>query len=368
MKKYILNTLLIVISILFTYAAMEVLVRFTIPYLPRALFNNECRELRTIGQTSKKGSAPNSPYIAIIGDSYGAGQGDWFIEERYNPNSRYQATHVIQDKTGFDVISLSRAGAGNYDGAAIYAVNTLRYLNSVGFNIPSPNIAVAYFYEGNDLSDNQRFMNRYFDPEYNRDKLFDDQYFALFADKMDKEFCNGDLPRLQDKFLVGNYISRLIEGTIYAKTKKASPRPPGNKFQAVIGGEVQRLPDHLETNISQFSDEYIQEGVRFFERSLNKLTTLWPDTQKYIVYIPSPLTTYPLDAPEATKAMATSIKLEEMVVAAAKANGFDYIDFASIMRKAAQDELLHGPKDWGHLNKAGYNLLGTSIAAHIMNN
>ncbi len=65
--------------------------------------------------------------------SYGAGQGDWFIEKKYNPNSRYQATHVIQDLTKRDVISLSRAGAGSYDGSAIYAINTWRYLNHAGF-------------------------------------------------------------------------------------------------------------------------------------------------------------------------------------------------------------------------------------------
>ncbi len=77
MKKFLGNTALILVSILLTYGLMEVFFRFAMPYIPMAFFNNECRELRTIGQTSKQETTPISPYIAILGDSYGAGQGDW---------------------------------------------------------------------------------------------------------------------------------------------------------------------------------------------------------------------------------------------------------------------------------------------------
>ncbi|XXJ20360.1 SGNH/GDSL hydrolase family protein [Desulfovibrio caledoniensis] len=362
MKKLI-NTVLVLASILFTYGLMEIGFRLFMPLMPMSLFNNECRELRTIGQTSKQGTIPTTSYIAILGDSYGAGQGDWFIDERYNPNSRYQATHVVQDKTGRDVISLSRAGSGSYDGLAIYSINTLRYLNNAGFDIPAPEMIVVYFYEGNDISDNLRFMRRHYEQDFDPQRLFDDEYFASFADTMDQKFCQGSLPRLQDKMLVGNLLSRSIEGIIYSATKQRQPLLPGKQYNATLAGKSIWLPDELEVDPSQYTTDELKISTRFFERALRRVAQVWPKARRFMVFIPSPLTTYAYLDADAQKRITASNTLEEMVTEAALANGFIAIDFASKVRKAAQTELLHGPRDWSHFNRKGYELLGTTIAS-----
>jgi hypothetical protein len=365
MKKIIANLILILISIFVTYGMLEVFIRISLPYLPMTMFNNQCRELRTVGQTSKKGTTPEEPFIAIIGDSYGAGQGDWFADNRYNLNSRYHTAHVLQDITGQDVISLSRAGAGNYDGGGIYAVNTFRYLNDVGFEIAAPEAIVIYFYEGNDISDNLGFMDRYFTPDHQPEELFDDVRFAVFDKQMDDQFCQGVLPRLQDKFMVANLLSRMIEGMVYSATKKAEPVLSGTRFSVLMKGQKVWLPDSLEADIAIYTEQDMKMAVRFLERGLHKVGQVWPDSRKYLVYLPSPRTTYAHMDATAQKWIDISHKLENMVKEAGSLNDFEFIEFAPALREAAMTNYMHGPKDWGHFNRAGYELLGKIVAATV---
>jgi hypothetical protein len=362
MKTFLLNTGLTVVSIFAAYALMELLFRFAMPALPMALFNNECRELRTIGQSSKREKTPSQPYIAILGDSYGAGQGDWFISNNYNPNSRYQATHVLQSITGQDVVSLSRAGAGNYDGAAIYAINTWRYLNNNGFDFEAPGTIIVYFYEGNDISDNLQFLSRHFEPKYDISRLNDDEYFALFSKEMDTKFCQGTLPRLQDKFLVGNLLSRYVEGILYSATRNRRPTPPGTRYEAIISGKNHQLPDTLETDLTQYPAEHIENSCRLFDRTLVRLNEVWPDAQKFVTYIPSPLTIYSFRDDNAVARVDLSNSIEKQIMSLSAQHNFTFIDFTPVVRHAAQTQLLHGPKDWNHFNKAGYELLGATLA------
>lgn len=213
-KKISLNIILVILGILVGYGLLEAMIRVSLPFMPRNVFNNQCRELRTLGQTSKSGVTPEAPYVAIIGDSYGAGQGDWFVDNHYRADTKYQATHVLHDETGKDVISLSRAGSGSYDGAAIYAINTFLYLKEMGFDMPAPESVIVYFYEGNDIGNNLGFVSRHFTPIFDREELFDDGVFSRFESMMRKRHVQGNLPRTQDIFLAGNLISRYIEGLI----------------------------------------------------------------------------------------------------------------------------------------------------------
>ena len=365
MKKILLNTMLVLVSILVGYGLMEIGFRIALPNLPMGLFNNQCRELRTVGQTSKQGKNPTSPYTAILGDSYGIGQGDWFADNRYDLNSRYHTAHVLQDLTGQDIVSFSRAGAGNYDGAAIYAINTFRYLNDSGFDYPAPDTIVIYFYEGNDITDNVRFMKRYFAPEYDQAKLFDDRYFAEFAKAMDAKHSQGNLPRLQDKFLVANLMSRFVEGAVYSATKKAEPHSPGNKYKIIMDGEKTWLPDAAETDLTLTSEEDLAIGIRFFERALHRVSQFWPDSKKIVLYIPSSLSTYALIGEKASRWLAISRKMEGMVRQASRKNDFEFVEISIRLHKLAETTYLHGPKDWGHFNRAGYEALGKTLAPKI---
>jgi hypothetical protein len=64
----------------------------------------------------------------------------------------------------------------------------------------------------------------------------------------------------------------------------------------------------------------------------------------------------------ASAAMPRSDELRARVQRIAEACGFGWIDATPRVRAAARSELLHGPKDFGHFNRAGYTLLGEILA------
>ena len=360
------TAVLVLLSILLAYGLLEVGMHLTVTRWPAWMFNSQCRELRTLGQTSKNGVLPRSPYIAILGDSYGSGQGDWFAENGYNLNSRYQAAHVLQDLTGTDVISLSRAGAGNYDGPAIFAINTFKLLQRLGFALPAPAAVVVYFYEGNDMSDNLRMRDRYYTPTYDSSGIFDDKSFEVFASDIDKRFCQGGFRLPQDYFFAGNLLSRTIEGMIYSATKSAKPLPSGQSYSAIIDGRSIPLPDNIaEDDLVHMTPESKAVGVRFLERSLSRVARFWPQARRYVVYIPAALATYQVAEPEGEAIRMASADMELRVQQAAAQNGFEYLSAVPVLREKAAKTILHGPKDWHHLNRQGYTALGAFLATKI---
>ena len=62
---------------------------------------------------------------------------------------------------------------------------------------------------------------------------------------------------------------------------------------------------------------------------------------------------------------ALSQKTCERIRAASLAHGINFIDTRPAWRKAAAHVPLHGPRDWGHPNEAGYRLLGGLLADRI---
>jgi len=56
-----------------------------------------------------------------------------------------------------------------------------------------------------------------------------------------------------------------------------------------------------------------------------------------------------------------SDNLAKKVKEFAEENAMAFIDTRADVRRASEKELLHGPKDWKHFNKKGYETLAASI-------
>ena len=118
--------------------------------LPLRLYGLVDKKLRILAQSSKKTQFPKE-YIAITGDSYAVGAGDWSAEIQRNSffgSPDYSPAHLIHKKTGIDVVSFGRAGAGSFDGIWSEPVSQFLYINSVrDYRLSPPKNFLIFFYE-----------------------------------------------------------------------------------------------------------------------------------------------------------------------------------------------------------------------------
>jgi hypothetical protein len=83
-------------SLLLSYLLLEfVWFRLFLPHVPLKLHAYLDSEIRLLAQSSKRGLVPED-YVALVGDSYAQGRGDWLLEADPNRNGPFASAHVLQ--------------------------------------------------------------------------------------------------------------------------------------------------------------------------------------------------------------------------------------------------------------------------------
>ena len=113
-----------------------------------------------------------------------------------------------------------------------------------------------------------------------------------------------------------------------------------------------------------------------FEQSLAALAEFFPQTEIKIVFIPSPLSSYQIVSSkvsfrgyfskeslvETVIIKKRHVKVCEAIQTIALAWEVSFLNTTKSLRKVASQEFIHGPIDWDHFNKGGYEALSTDIA------
>ncbi len=383
LKIWLGNLLLVLGAIFFAYLLVELLLfQHLLPRLPRGLYNHMIRELRPLGESSKQGLLPAPGYVGIAGDSYAQGKGNWFIDCGYDRNSKYAAAHVLHDLLRTDVLSFGRSGAGSVDGLLLEPLQILHFLRKHGFPLTDPGLLLLFFYEGNDVQNNLDFIGRWF-PRYEDPKQLDNPaVFQQFLKKLVQNHADGNFRQRKDMPLFGNFILRSIRNVLRnSLTRKyIDVEPiltPGTSNKARIGDKTVSLPDRLQSPPLEVSPKKLTRALYVFEQSVRKLQQLLPNTRLMLVYIPSPLSCYelvsdhvstyyggekpyPKDAVDSV-GLAMRTRLRQF----AATQHIPFVDSLPDMRLEAQKQPIHGPRDWDHFNRAGYERLGTLLARRI---
>jgi len=387
LKDAAINIALVLGSLAVTYLVLEVVFfRLMLPHLPLQYRVYLPDRADFFLQISKSQYVPKD-YIALVGDSYAQGMGDWLLSLGYKSSQPYHSADVIHEKLGQDVASLGRARSGSAEAMVLRVARIFNDPYCYLFpDIPPPKRFLVYFYEGNDIEDNYELIQHYVRPDPSRelssqiDAFLEKDYAATSSWR-----CHGHL---------GDTLWKMIQyhvrfGLHPDATYNVGPVPPINRI--LIKGAPTNARE-LGGGAMVLSDKQIDDGVAVYDRSLAWFQRRFPNVPITLVYIPSPGAIYryegpnvmsgefydPNDQPKigrprlspgrpfpAAAIYAMSQKICEKIRAVSLAYGIAFIDTRPAFRKAAAGSPLQGPRDWGHPNEAGYRLLGNLLAARI---
>ncbi|MGH0030638.1 MAG: hypothetical protein ACQGVC_12665 [Myxococcota bacterium] len=385
-RAWLGNLALALTSVVFTFGMLELAAPWLLPRLPLKLHFALDRYQRILPQTSKAGVVPEPPYVAILGDSYAMGLGDWLIDADPDTNPPYQASDVLHARIGLDVVSFGKSGDSSMGAYVKRPFQTLRYLASTRFEIEEPDLFVAYFYEGNDLQDNLRDLHWAVEEGWDPARL---RTAEGFAEYLAKEWVEEDRPHrwrpsLNERLVVLRILRKTLTHAVTGWPEGFVPHPihPGEVNRARMEGGVTVLPEPLQSASVNLSDDDLERGLWAFEQSLRYLRANGPDVPLLLVFVPAPVTTYPMSSPRISilsgvegdtearlvprrAVAARSDAVCARLVAVAEALDLGFLDARHALWPVARREFIHGPKDWAHFNRAGYTALGEALAPAV---
>jgi hypothetical protein len=379
-RRALPNVLLTCASLAVCYLVLELLFfRVALPLVPFNVRTHLPEVPDVLVQNTKREYLPHD-YIALLGDSYADGLGDWLLASNGNRGKPFHSANIIHDLTGRDVVSFGKAPGGSAQGFVLRVARIFNISQCYLFpSIEEPSRMFYYYFEGNDVEDDLAFIEivrrqyghadaadivRYLNEEYGGASSW--RCHRHFVDTLVRmgRFAYQYYVQKKDLYRGGHTANTV---TIAGQTVHAAP---------LVGPALGLPAERLET------------GLTIFDPSLRWLRQRFPAVPLTVVYIPSPLTVYAhlMARPVAARRFGTGLVLAEedaKGVAAAEladrtsdyicgrirsasiARGATFIDVRAKLREAAAKEPIHGPMDWSHLNEAGYRLLGQLVVKEM---
>jgi len=392
-KQTLGNTLLLILFTLITFGLLEsVIGNFLITQTPIKFHFALPDGVAILTQSSKSERIPKN-YIAIAGDSYAQGKGDWLLESDPATNGPYHSAHLLQQLTGKDVISFGKSGASNIKGWSREPGAKFSFISAaIDDDIQPPELVLAYFYAGNDLMENVVQLRKEFFPKFGEKGLNDDASWDQFFNEQIAHSKMGPyrginttlgwLPRAVVK-IIKNELKEKKKGSELGDIKLMQA---GSINMARVEGEPTALPNRLQSPGLELDQTESELGFLAAAQSLRDLKQRFNQSQIVVVYIPSVLESYEIiskqisveDRIAATEGSQPKIahstaRLKERsnevatrIHSIAQKQAIPFIDTRPQIRAAASREIIHGPKDWLHFNKRGYEALANAIACGVV--
>ena len=375
LKSYLANSALIVASVLLTYFVLEfAFFRVLLPNMPLQLRPHLPDIADVLAQNSKSEFIPHD-YIALLGDSYAEGIGDWLWQTGGNRAKPYHSGNVIHELTGRDVVTFGKGGAGSAEGIVERPAGVFPRTSCYLFpTIEAPAQMFIYYYEGNDVEDNLVFEGKV-QQRYGRlDTETIDRYLAeVYA--ADRPWdCHLEL--IDTTFRMATFLYEYyVSGVDLSLTCSMRLHAP-HANRVLVAAQTVEVPA-LQGPALLLGDDSIQSAMQVLDRSLNWLRHRFEGVPTTVVYVPSPLSVYHLAEEEVSYCLHAvnpapadhvephSDLISSLVEKSATSQGFQFLDARPALRAVAASTVIHGPRDWDHFNEAGYRSLGALVAAHV---
>jgi hypothetical protein len=368
LKTIAVNSLIVIFSTVVCYLAVELIffkVLFTNvhlgvrPYLPETA--------GALAQSTKAGPVPHD-YVAILGDSYAQGFGDWSLSIGEDQSRAFHSPHAIHEMTGRDVVTFGRAGAGSAEAYVLLPSRALNGSRCLIFpTIGDPDQILAYFYEGNDIEDNLRFDVKVRVKYGRSDASAIDAYLSSEYAAYPWWRCHaqlGDIASRMARFLY-EYYTGVVDPPSLARDHPNAVLTGGN----IVPSSTREGPPGFLIPAPD-----IAAGMLVFERSLLWLHKRFPRTAITVVYIASPLALYRQAGPEVVVGVRRfpsdqlareSGRICNFVRDITAREQVGFFNPGPVLREAASTRAMHGPLDWYHFNKDGYRVFGDALARRL---
>lgn len=308
--------------------------------------------------------------VIISGDSYVQGSGDMFLSGEYN----YSIGHLLHKDLQLNVINMGRGGASNV--TAVHNIDQVRKLHGLSLfhkEMPAPNRIILFFYEGNDLYDNLRFLERINDNDEEAKQA------TLSYLIMNSKLRFSDY--VQASFFGFEFMMRMSLHLFREITKKPqgseSISRNNDRYNKVIVDGVSREArvSNIQAAAVELSELELEASLSVLEGSLEYLCLEYPSDQLTVVYIPSAASIYQWVGDiniQSTLQRANRIDKEgnttrsnlirKRVEELTKRFSIGFVDTSDDLIFEGQTRLLHGPQDWKHFNRDGHLVLMKSLA------
>ena len=383
-KDTVGKILLVAASITICYAVAEfAFFRFVLPYMPLNILPHLPDRAAYFMQSSKSHFVPRD-YIALVGDSYAQGIGDWLYANGGDQSKPHHSANVLHDQLGTDVVSVGRVASGSAEAMVLRLTRV--YDDSYCYLFPhiaDPKRILIYFSEGTDLDENYMLLDHQVRPDGSDLRVQIDRYLNDHYAMVNGWRCHGHF---------GDMLFRMARFLVKYRNFDSELRDLPVEQEVMIGNRPHGA-SLLNVPSPALDEKQTEESVIVYERSLMWLRQRFRNVPMSVVYIPAPATMYryatdqvisyeiylPITDPSRAGKVVKSYgrvfpmsaiykksqKICEMIRGITLAQGIDFIDTRSTFRAAAAQRPMHGPKDWMHLNENGYRVLGSYLAKRL---
>jgi hypothetical protein len=381
---------------IFIGVGIEVFLHYKICDLPYKFLNHTTGPVHKLGQYSKKGVIPKK-YSAIVGDSNVYGFGPWLYDNSWSMEQPNFATHhLLHASLKKDVVSFGYPGFGSL-GSSLSMVSELQMLKNswIWPKIEDPLEILFVFYEGNDLINNlHEVEQRGLDLHSIESNTLDQKIAKIITDE---EIKLSESWAVTDHSAAWNLFSGLTKN--YYRKFFSKPQPESSDLQSVPLAQPSISQDRngsKPTNIANISGVEVPLGfcegpaillnemeialaLKISEHSLRYLRSNFPDSKISLIYLPSSLSIYdfgdcqispaPLEMMGKTRsgvlkavdAIERNKFLRAEILKITQKTGTEFYDTTDHLKQIASNQLLHGPRDPIHLNRAGYEAFSEAI-------
>lgn len=282
----------------------------------------------------------------IFGDSYAEGAGDEFLASETD----YGIFNKLKGEDSSALI-FGRGGYGNIGTVVEFeqCFPLLAKYTSFNASLIKRYHVTFVFYEGNDLNNN-----------------------LIEKDRQPNEFgyaARFFLPIFEFVYKEGLRLMRITGREIFRDETAVRPVLE----DAPMSGSGIEIGLYPQAAAAELSDNEIEESVEDLFSSLDSVAMMLPDATQYmLLYLPSVATSYPLEGPikvqseagreyfvtDAHRNEARSVLIRDTISRWLLQRSWGMCDTTPSLLNATKAGLaVHGPLDWKHFNKRGYDLV-----------